>query len=61
MTKKDYIALSRLFTGLKHVAALSGQAVALTIMARLINTLAKDNPNFDADRFHAACKKEFER
>ena len=59
MTKKDYIALSKLFTGLHRIE--SAQEAVLTVASRLTNLLANDNPAFDAERFNAACRKEYER
>jgi hypothetical protein len=57
MTKKDYIALSKLFKGLK---TLRPEDIPLCLMARLGRHLAQDNPTFDSDRFVAACRKEYE-
>jgi hypothetical protein len=59
MTKKDYIALSKIFRGLHRAA--DAQDAVLTIASRLTIQLGKDNPSFDADRFQAACRKEYER
>lgn len=60
MTKKDYIALSKVFTGLQRDPG-EPFGLALTIAARMAKVFRENNPSFDSDRFIAACKKEYER
>ena len=55
MSKKDYIIMARLFAEQK------GKTDAEAVLADLIwgfcDMAQKDNPNFNRDRFIAACSK----
>ena len=64
MTKKDYVLLALTIADtratLKNTAPLLtaqfGVAAVLdTLITNLCTSLAKDNPNFDSDKFREAC------
>ena len=56
MTKKDYVAISRIIKQAKieHPSIESYDAIK-QIQNQIAEHLAEDNPNFDYDMFYAAC------
>lgn len=58
MTRKDYIAVSNIISAEKSVNR-DNPDVLLTLINvthSLADVMASDNPNFDRERFYAACK-----
>lgn len=57
MTKKDYIRISEVINRVLWMDA-TDPLTASKFIFGLAAALKDDNPNFDAERFYAACTKE---
>jgi hypothetical protein len=55
MSKKDYIAIAKLFAAQAATADTETHAVLRLLAAELAGILANDNPNFIRSRFLTAC------
>lgn len=54
MSKKDYVKFAEMFKEQKGKE--NGQAVLADLIWGACELFAQDNPNFDRERFLAACK-----
>lgn len=57
MTRKDYVLIANALHAHKDIHAQKSRDCVHAIAMDLANVLTTDNPNFDRERFLAACER----